>query len=84
MTWVLSASSSLLLRTVAPLIRRALPHLAMAAMATLVCGTALAAGHGRTAVPRAAHRAVATRYEKRAYIHLDTVTLAALTTSLRT
>lgn len=50
MTWVLSASISLLLRSVAPLIRRGLPHLAMAAMATLVCVTALAAGHGLISV----------------------------------
>ena len=45
MTWALSTVISLLLRAVAPLVRRGLPHLAMAAMATLVCCTALAAGH---------------------------------------
>ncbi|MGW6144409.1 hypothetical protein [Streptomyces sp. NPDC055140] len=45
MTWALSTVISLLLRAVDPLIRRGLPHLAMAAMATLLCGTALAAGH---------------------------------------
>ncbi|MFE9252868.1 hypothetical protein [Streptomyces sp. NPDC007088] len=43
---MLSASISLLLRAAAPLIRRGLPHLAMAAMAALVCVSALAAGHG--------------------------------------
>lgn len=47
MTWALSASVCLLLRTVAPLIRRGPPRLAMAAMATLVCVTAPPhAGHG--------------------------------------
>ncbi|OEJ21939.1 hypothetical protein AR457_39100 [Streptomyces agglomeratus] len=46
MSWALSTAISLLLRTVAPLIRRGLPHLAMAAMAMLVCCTALATGHG--------------------------------------
>jgi hypothetical protein len=45
-TWVLSTVISLLLRAAGPLLRRGLPHLAMAAMATLVCGTALAAGYG--------------------------------------
>ncbi|MER7000697.1 hypothetical protein [Streptomyces sp. NPDC000410] len=38
MTWVLSTVISLLLRAAGPLIRRGLPHLAMAVMATL-CGT---------------------------------------------
>ncbi|MGC5266671.1 hypothetical protein ACPXCO_37290 [Streptomyces cyaneofuscatus] len=46
MTWALSTVISLLLRAAGPLIRRGLPHLAMAAMATLVCAAALAAGHG--------------------------------------
>ena len=46
MTWALSTVIALLLRTVAPLIRCGLPHLAVAAMATLVCGAALAAGYG--------------------------------------
>lgn len=46
MTWALSTVISLLLRAAGPLIRRGLPHLAMASMATLVCGAALAAGHG--------------------------------------
>jgi pyridoxine 5'-phosphate synthase PdxJ len=45
-TWALSTVISLLLRAAGPLIRRGLPHLAMAAMAALVCGAALAAGHG--------------------------------------
>ncbi|MGW0889235.1 hypothetical protein ACWDYA_13835 [Micrococcus luteus] len=46
MTWALSTVISLLLRAAGPLIRRGLPHLAMASMATLVCGAALAAGQG--------------------------------------
>ncbi|MFF3959668.1 hypothetical protein ACFYY1_41840 [Streptomyces sp. NPDC001890] len=46
MTWTLGTVISLLLRAGGPLIRRGLPHLAMAFMATLVCGGALAAGHG--------------------------------------
>ncbi|MCQ1582121.1 hypothetical protein [Streptomyces parvus] len=46
MTWVLSTVISLLLRATGPLIRRGLPHLAMAAMAALVCGASLAAGRG--------------------------------------
>ncbi|WP_246097916.1 hypothetical protein [Streptomyces botrytidirepellens] len=45
MTWVVSAVISLLLRAAGPLIRRGLPHLALAAMATLVCDALLAAGH---------------------------------------
>jgi hypothetical protein len=45
-TWVLSTVISLLLHAVGPLILRGLLHLTMAAMATLVCGTALAAGSG--------------------------------------
>ncbi|WP_440581223.1 hypothetical protein [Streptomyces sp. PT19] len=44
MTWALSTAISLLLRATGPLIRRGLPHLAMAAMAVLVCGASLAAG----------------------------------------
>ncbi|MFI5867124.1 hypothetical protein [Streptomyces sp. NPDC051546] len=46
MTRVLSFVIGLLLRAAGPLFRRGLPHLAMAAMAALVCGAALAAGHG--------------------------------------
>ena len=46
MTRVLSTVIALLLRAVGPLIRRGLPHAAMSAMATLVCGVALAAGQG--------------------------------------
>ncbi|MFB6984600.1 hypothetical protein ACNPQN_32655 [Streptomyces sp. NPDC056297] len=46
MTWTLGTVISLLLRAGGPLIRRGLPHLAMAVMAALVCGGALAAGHG--------------------------------------
>jgi hypothetical protein len=45
-TWALSTVISLLLRAADPLIRRGLPHLALAAMATLVCGAALAGGQG--------------------------------------
>ncbi|MDF3303030.1 hypothetical protein [Streptomyces tropicalis] len=45
MTWILSTVIRLLLRAAGPLLRRGLPHLAMAAMATLVCGAALAAGY---------------------------------------
>ncbi|MEU6293047.1 hypothetical protein [Streptomyces sp. NPDC046988] len=45
MTWILSTVIRLLLRAAGPLIRRGLPHLAMAAMATLVCGAALASGY---------------------------------------
>ncbi|WP_372412245.1 hypothetical protein [Streptomyces luteireticuli] len=37
---------SLLLRAVGPLVRRGLPHLALAVMATLVCGAAFAVGNG--------------------------------------
>ncbi|MGX1127917.1 DMSO/TMAO reductase YedYZ heme-binding membrane subunit [Streptomyces glaucescens] len=46
MTWALTTVISLLLRAAGPLIRRGLPRLALAAMATLACGTVLAAGHG--------------------------------------
>ncbi|MFJ9580895.1 hypothetical protein ACIRQF_31460 [Streptomyces sp. NPDC101191] len=46
MTRALSTVISLLLRMVAPLIRRGLRHLAMAAMATVVALAAVAAGHG--------------------------------------
>jgi hypothetical protein len=47
----------MLLRAAGPLIRRGLPHLAVAAMATLVCGALLAAGHafGYAAVWLAGH-----------------------------
>ncbi|MGW6202099.1 hypothetical protein ACWF9B_00365 [Streptomyces sp. NPDC055089] len=44
MTWALSTVLSLLLRAVGPLIRRGLPHLALAVMTTIGCGAALAAG----------------------------------------
>lgn len=46
MTWALSTAISLLLHAAGPLIRRGLPHLAVAAMAAIVCAAALAAGHG--------------------------------------
>ncbi|MCX4681349.1 hypothetical protein OG413_45415 [Streptomyces sp. NBC_01433] len=46
MNWALSTVISVLLRAARPLTRRGLPHLAMAAMAMLVCGGALVAGHG--------------------------------------
>ncbi|MFH8260522.1 hypothetical protein [Streptomyces roseolus] len=46
MTWTLSLVIRLLLRAAGPLIRRGLPHLALAAMATLVCGATLATGYG--------------------------------------
>ena len=46
----LSTVISLLLCGVGPLVRRGLPHLAMAAMATLVCGAALTAGHALLAI----------------------------------
>lgn len=46
MTWALSTVISLLLRATGPLIRRGLAHLAMAAMAALVCGASFAAGRG--------------------------------------
>ncbi|MFJ5951422.1 hypothetical protein [Streptomyces noursei] len=46
MTWALSTVISLLLRAVSPLIRRGLPHLALATMAMLVCAAALASGQG--------------------------------------
>ncbi|WP_331731901.1 hypothetical protein OG613_49255 (plasmid) [Streptomyces sp. NBC_00015] len=52
MTWALSAVISLLLRAAGPLLRRGLPRLATAAMATLVCGTALATGHGLLSMAR--------------------------------
>lgn len=50
MTWILSTVIALLLRAAGPLIRRGLTRLAMAVMATLVCGAALAAGQGLLAV----------------------------------
>ncbi|MFH0245896.1 hypothetical protein ACGRHY_26565 [Streptomyces sp. HK10] len=50
MTWILNTVIRLLLRAAGPLIRRGLPHLALAAMATLVCGTALVAGYGLLAL----------------------------------
>ncbi|MER5615931.1 hypothetical protein [Streptomyces sp. NPDC002215] len=37
---------SLLLRAGGPLIRRGLPHPALAGMTALACGAALAGGHG--------------------------------------
>jgi hypothetical protein len=42
-TWVPSTVIHLLLRAAGPLLRRGLPRLAMAAMATLVCGCCLEA-----------------------------------------
>ncbi|MEU7031584.1 hypothetical protein AB0A60_33415 [Streptomyces sp. NPDC046275] len=50
MTWLLSTVISSLLRAAGPLIRRGLTHLAMAVMATLVCGAALVAGYGLLAL----------------------------------
>ncbi|MEU1077767.1 MULTISPECIES: hypothetical protein [unclassified Streptomyces] len=50
MTWILSTVIRLLLRAAGPLVRRGLPHLAMAVMATLVCGAALVAGYGLLAL----------------------------------
>lgn len=44
MTWILSTVIYLLLRAAGPLVRRGLPYLALAVMATLVCGAVLAAG----------------------------------------
>lgn len=52
MTWILSTGITVLLRLAAPLIRRGLPYLAVAAMALLVCGTGLAAGQGLLHVAR--------------------------------
>ncbi|MFF1680740.1 hypothetical protein ACFVYG_32470 [Streptomyces sp. NPDC058256] len=46
MTWALCTAIALLLRMAAPLIRRGLRYLAIAAMALVVCLAALAAGHG--------------------------------------
>lgn len=46
MTWALSAVIALMQRLVAPLVRRGLRHLAMAAMGALVSLAALAAGYG--------------------------------------
>ncbi|MFI0813502.1 hypothetical protein [Streptomyces echinatus] len=42
MTWILSTVIRLLLRAAGPLVRRGLPHLAMAVMATLVWLSAVA------------------------------------------
>ncbi|MFD7861595.1 hypothetical protein [Streptomyces sp. NPDC059783] len=50
MTWILTTVIRLLLRTAGPLIRRGLPHLALAAMATLLCGATLATGYGTLAL----------------------------------
>ncbi|MFD7956038.1 hypothetical protein ACFV4X_21395 [Streptomyces ardesiacus] len=50
MTWILSTVIRLLLHAAGPLVRRGLPHLALAVMATLVCGTALVAGYGLLAL----------------------------------
>ncbi|WP_129291907.1 hypothetical protein [Streptomyces lydicus] len=57
MTWALSTVISLLLRAADPLLRRGLPRLAVAAMATAVCGALLAAGYalGCAAVWLAGH-----------------------------
>lgn len=50
MTRILSAVIRLLLCATRPLVRHGLPYLAMAVMATLVCGAVLAAGYGLLAL----------------------------------